>query len=113
MAKFRNELFAERIRKRRGEKGLRDVSEEIGVSIATLSRVENARFPDLYTFGILLEWLGDDSSIYFESEQGDDPIITQLRAAKNMSAGTTEALMEAIKLAYSQILSDVEQDMRA
>jgi len=36
---------------RRGDRGIRAVAEEIGISPATLSRVERGKLPDLDTFG--------------------------------------------------------------
>lgn len=38
------------LRERRGERGLRDFAAELGVSTATLSRIERGRLPDLETF---------------------------------------------------------------
>lgn len=38
--------------------GLRELSSEIGISTATLSRIENGNFkPDLVTFKKILDWL--------------------------------------------------------
>jgi transcriptional regulator with XRE-family HTH domain len=38
------------MRERRGERGLREFAEKLGVSAATLSRIERGRLPDLETF---------------------------------------------------------------
>src|SRR5580658_8207307 len=45
---------------RRSELGLslREVSTQCGVPVATLSRVEQGRTPDLATFRRIVEWLG-------------------------------------------------------
>ena len=45
------------IRKTRGERGLREIAKEIGISAATLSRVEAGRQPDLDTFTRICKWL--------------------------------------------------------
>lgn len=112
MARFDNKLLANRVRERRANQSLRDLAEELQISIATLSRVENGKIPDLYNFGILIDWLGDDPAVYFYVDQKDtdDPIVGQLRAAKAMSAETAEAFMEAIRAAYVQVLSQVDED---
>lgn len=48
------------LRERRGGRGVRDVAKEIGISPATLVRVEGGRQPDLLTFKRICEWLKVD-----------------------------------------------------
>jgi transcriptional regulator with XRE-family HTH domain len=110
---FNTDLFGQRVREKRGDRSLRDLSDDLEISISTLSRVENGKYPDVVNLASLLGWLGDDPALYFEPDHLDDPIIGQLRAAQNMSEGTTQALMEAIKVAYSQILEGIDEDMMA
>ena len=45
---------------RRGGRGVREVAEEIGVSSATLSRVERGNLPDIETFTKICRWLKVD-----------------------------------------------------
>ena len=45
------------LRERRGGRGIRDVAKEIGVSPATLTRIEAGRLPDLLTFRKICAWL--------------------------------------------------------
>jgi|SRR5271157_1509758 len=45
------------ITERRSGKGIREVAAEIGISPATLSRVESGRVPDLETFSRICTWL--------------------------------------------------------
>lgn len=45
------------LRERRGGRGTREVAQEIGVSPATLTRVEAGRLPDLLTFRKICAWL--------------------------------------------------------
>ena len=47
-------------RSARGDRGIRMVADEIGVSAATLSRVERGLMPDLETFGKICRWLKVD-----------------------------------------------------
>ena len=42
---------------KRGTKGMREISNSIGISPATLSRVERGRIPDLQTFAKICNWL--------------------------------------------------------
>jgi DNA-binding XRE family transcriptional regulator len=43
----------------RGSRSLRDVAKEVGVSAATLSRVENGKQPSLDSFNKIGEWLAE------------------------------------------------------
>jgi transcriptional regulator with XRE-family HTH domain len=54
-----NELGAE-LARRRGSQGIRAAAGEIGVSAATLSRVENGHIPDLETLTKICRWLEID-----------------------------------------------------
>lgn len=51
-------------RKRRENKTLRDAARDIGISAATLMRVEAGRVPDVETYGKLCTWLGVDPGSY-------------------------------------------------
>lgn len=44
----------------RADKGIRETAKEIGISPATLSRVENGNLPDLENFRLICTWLGVD-----------------------------------------------------
>jgi transcriptional regulator with XRE-family HTH domain len=58
------ERLAQRIQEKRAGKGVREAALEVGVSPATLSRVENRKVPDLETFGKICRWLGEDPAGY-------------------------------------------------
>ena len=45
---------------KRGDNKLRETAKEIGVSAATLMRIEGGRIPDVATFGKVCHWLGID-----------------------------------------------------
>lgn len=45
---------------KRGDKKLRETAKEIGISPATLMRIEGGRIPDVATFGKMCNWLGVD-----------------------------------------------------
>ena len=49
-----------RVKEKRGPRKLRETAKEIGISAATLMRVENGRVPDLGTFGKICKWLDID-----------------------------------------------------
>lgn len=115
MDKFKSELFGKRVREKRGNRSLRDVAAELDIGIATLSRIENGKMPDLHNFGVIYQWLGDDPTMYFHIDEGDtdNPITIQLRAAQAMSLKTVGAFMEIIRAAYAQALDYASEDEKA
>lgn len=50
------------ITKKKGSLGIRATAKEIGISPATLSRVENGHLPDLENFKKICRWLGIEVS---------------------------------------------------
>jgi transcriptional regulator with XRE-family HTH domain len=52
------------VRKHRENKTLRDAAHDIGISPATLMRVEAGRVPDVETYGKLCTWLKVDPGSY-------------------------------------------------
>lgn len=62
--------FGKAVRKRRGERSLRDVAAEIGIHSATISRVERGGQPSLKTWLALLRWMGQDPTAYFRTVLG-------------------------------------------
>jgi transcriptional regulator with XRE-family HTH domain len=48
------------VRDKRGARRLRDAAGEIGISPATLMRIENGRVPDVDTFAKVCRWLAID-----------------------------------------------------
>jgi transcriptional regulator with XRE-family HTH domain len=60
MARLTLQQLGDKLRKARGDRGIREVAAEIGVSSATLSRVERGKVPDLDTFAKTCRWLKVD-----------------------------------------------------
>lgn len=96
--------------------GLRAVAQESGVSASTLSRLERgvaSSLPDADTLTKLASWLNVPigfllSEQFKESEESDPELTTveivevSLRADKNLSPETAEALAEMFRLLYKQ-----------
>lgn len=105
-----NEL-SKRIREKRAGKGIRDAAKEIGISPATLSRIENGKIPDLDTFGRICAWTGDSPSIYLGT-QSQNSVIPRVQVHfKKESAikpETAKALAELILRAQNKIISEEE-----
>jgi transcriptional regulator with XRE-family HTH domain len=103
------EYLAARIKAKRGNRGLRDIAQEIGdVSPSTLSRIENGKVPDMDTFLRICDWL-QVSSEEFIKETDDqsqiqistmDRIEGYLRADRELDPETAVALAKLMKAAY-------------
>lgn len=108
------------IRRRREELGLslRDVADETSVSASTLSRIENGTGkPDADNIARLTAWLdvplqrilsgreeAEDAKavIYYPHESTPEIVEAHLRADKNLTPETADALSELFRVAYSQ-----------
>jgi transcriptional regulator with XRE-family HTH domain len=60
MAKISLQALGRKLVEKRGERGIREVAAEIGISSATLSRIERGYLPDIETFGKVCRWLNLD-----------------------------------------------------
>jgi transcriptional regulator with XRE-family HTH domain len=56
------------VREKRKSRKLREVAAEIGISAATLLRVEGGKIPDVATFGKLCNWLRIDPGSFLGFE---------------------------------------------
>ena len=89
---------------RRGSRGVRAAAADVGISSATLSRVENGHMPDLETFAKICKWLGKDPREFlgFEREEAAPPqAIVQFKKDRTVSKDTAMALGELILAAQN------------
>lgn len=98
------------------ELSLRDVGDLTGVSASTLSRIENGTGrPDADNIARITQWLdmpvdrlmkkADESVepvIYYPHESTTEIVSAHLRADKNLTPETAEALSELFRVAYKQ-----------
>lgn len=97
------------VARKRGKVGIRATAREIGVSPATLSRVENGQLPDLENFTKFCQWLEIDpaSVLGFSTGHRLPTVAVHFRSRQTMSVETAAALQDLI-LAAQRMLS-VEQ----
>jgi len=60
MPKLTLQILGRRLAEKRKLRGIREVAKEIGVSPATLSRIERGYVPDIETFGKVCRWMKVD-----------------------------------------------------
>jgi transcriptional regulator with XRE-family HTH domain len=95
------------LQQKRGSMGIRAVAGEIGISAATLSRIENGRLPDLDTLRKVCRWLGVDPAGYFgASPKPASADIARLQIVfkkdRAVTQSTSRALGRLIIEAYRQ-----------
>jgi transcriptional regulator with XRE-family HTH domain len=117
---FKTQELGTAIKRRREELGLslRDVADVTGVSASTLSRIENGTGkPDADNIARLTSWLdmpmdrimGKQTAsadvepvVYYPHEATPEIVEAHLRADKNLSPETANALSELFRVAYKQ-----------
>lgn len=96
------------LRERRAGRGVREVATEIGISPATLSRVEAGKLPDLLTFRKLCTWLGIDPAEILEmavDETNSAPAAAvHLRADVLLSEEAAGDLAQLILVAQREVI---------
>jgi len=90
----------------------RDLAKSAGVSPSTLTRLGQGKRPDVDSFGALVQWLGISAEQFLEDprsqSQQEEPepmavISTYLRASKDLSPKSAEALEDIIEAAYKRL----------
>lgn len=103
--------LSNRLKEKRAGKGIRDAAKEIGISPATLSRIENGKIPDLDTFGLICRWTGDNPSKYLNIPTKDAAtprVQVHFKKESAINPETAKALAELILLAQSKLLEEEE-----
>jgi transcriptional regulator with XRE-family HTH domain len=88
-----------------------EAAKEIGLSSATLSRIENSKYtPRVENLGQICEWLGVSPDRFIESTQTStaqsvstiDGISVHLRADRKLSADAASELIAVIRTLYNR-----------
>jgi len=100
-----------KLKQKRGNRGIREVAEEIGIGHATLSRIESGKQPDMMTFIKICKWLGIDPNtiLGFTDKQSPSPEampVAHFRAKKTMNPDTARHLAELILAVQRAASSD-------
>jgi transcriptional regulator with XRE-family HTH domain len=102
------ETLGETLRKQRGPRGVRQIAGEIGISTATLSRIENGHLPDLETFRRVCVWVGADPSSVLGFQNAGSPRQESIskvhfKKKKTQSKETLRTLGEMIAAAQQAL----------
>jgi len=120
MTKLTLAQIGENMRKKRGERGIRETAREVGISPATLSRVERGNLPDLTTFGKMCIWLRIDPAMVLGVERPVSPgspaqpaplvASAHFRAGQTVSPELARALAELILSAQRMMAGEPPQE---
>ena len=93
---------------KRGARGIRAAATEVGISQATLSRVENGHMPDLATFAKICKWLDRDPREFLgleiaDAESRPQRAVVHFKKKRTVSVETATALGELILAAQRAI----------
>jgi transcriptional regulator with XRE-family HTH domain len=101
------------LRDRRGGKGIREVAKEIGISPATLTRVEGGRLPDIATFQKICSWLKVNPAEILDITTTSTTSTDTLVAAVHLRADQTLPEDAAADLAQLIVVASRELARRA
>jgi transcriptional regulator with XRE-family HTH domain len=106
------------VREKRGSGKLRETASAVGISAATLLRVESGRIPDVVTFGKLCQWLSVDPSSFLgiaESDKDSDLTLAPISMSAHFKADRTpkketiNALAQMLLLAANPLIHEPEK----
>ncbi len=96
------------VSEKRGKVGVRATAAAIGISPATLSRVENGHLPDLANFQKICQWLQIDPAtvLNVDTESMNRPLVAvHFRGSSTMAPATSSALAEMIQAAHDALIA--------
>ena len=96
-------MLGRMLMEKRGEIGIRAVAQQIGVSPATLSRVERGLLPDLETFSKICEWVGVDPAdvLGVKVKEGQIPkVAVHFKKETALAPNTAKALAQMVLAAH-------------
>lgn len=98
-----------RAARRRQRISLRDLSDLIGVSVNTLSRVERGQMPDLKNYQRLVEWLEVPADTFLENETSDsspgtlDFVLRHFRSDVALTPQAVDQLTSTVTEMYGRL----------
>lgn len=103
---------------KRGGNGLRETAKLIGISPATLSRIERGHLPDLETFSKVCHWLEVDPGRFLGTKSGvgkprdvkQPQVSVHFRKQNTVPLETAQALAKLIFAAQEAVLTRRETD---
>ncbi len=110
------------LRERRGGRGIREVAQEIGISPATLTRVEGGRLPDILTFRKICAWLRvnpaeilgiplQPTSVNPDDQEIPSEAAVHLRAEQALPQAAASDLAQLIVFAHRELARRIREGL--
>jgi transcriptional regulator with XRE-family HTH domain len=94
-------------RRRQERLSLRDLSDQTGVSLNALSRVERGHVPDLKNFQRIIDWLQMPAEAFLEPEPSTPRAIARhLQADDRLSEAAARQITELVEDMYHRLVGD-------
>lgn len=117
MQRMSPEDLGQKVQQKRGSMGIRACAAEIGISAATLSRVERGHLPDSRTLGKICVWLDIDpghiigGSVGSSVSPGSMPAVQiGFKQGRAFTAQTAKSLANLIIAAHKQYVAKAEPE---
>lgn len=105
--------LAEQIAAKRKNVGVRATARDVGISPATLSRVENGHIPDIETFEKLCQWLGASPAAFLAAPAAAPTASVHFRKKATTKKETAEALGSLILAVQAMVDKEIENVERS
>jgi len=102
------EDLGRRVQQKRGNLGIRAAAQQIGISHATLSRIERGHLPDLENYRKVCVWLGEDpeaSAVQTMTADSAPIVEVHFRKKATVTPMTAEALAQMILAAQKFLVN--------
>lgn len=112
MAKLSLKSLGPKVAAKRGDRGIRQTAKEIGVSPATLSRVQGGHIPDLETFTKICRWLAIEPSDILglkPTTAGSAPVSVHFKKDATLEPETAQALAQMVLAAQRALAHSHKQ----
>jgi transcriptional regulator with XRE-family HTH domain len=108
---FDAQKFAAQIRTKRGARSLRSVARELkGISLSTLSRLENGKNPDTDTFLQICDWLGVSPDDFIKLppilQEPEKNTLEQILLLLRMDITLDTELVEALAVLLQRLIGE-------
>ncbi len=91
---------------------LRDLADETGISLNTLSRVERGYMPDLKNYQKIVDWLGVPADTFLDLESSQSPaptpevIARHLRSDSRLDAAGAAKIVAVVQEMYAKLVRE-------
>lgn len=113
MEQLSPEALGQKVARKRGSMGIRAAAQEIGISSATLSRIERGHLPDSRTLGKVCSWLGVDPGLFIGGVTGKANASAQptvqiaFKQGQAFSPQTAKSLANLIVAAHQSFIEKI------